>query len=168
MIHLVELPDWIDKPVPAAAVDEHHDAVGKLVVATQEVEAWLAFYACRLGASASYADAARLRATQLVVKIRQALEHVPAEDRDDLRSALRRTSATLDFRNAVVHAMPRRFEDGSRRQELELGPPPPEHFTIEMLIGAAFAAQSVADYFSSRVGIWPQADFDTSRGHSDR
>lgn len=163
----MELPDWIDKPVPDTAMKEHHDAVGKLVVATQEVEAWLAFFAYRLGASASYADAARLRATQLVVKIRQSIEHVPAEDRDDLRSALRRTSAILDFRNAVVHAMPTRFEDGSRRQELELHPPSPEHFTIAMLIGAAFAAQSVADYFSSRVGVWPQVPIDTSRGASN-
>ena len=149
-------------------MNEHDDAVGKLVVATEEVEAWLAFFAYRLGASVSYADAARLRATQLVVKIRQSVEHVPAEDRDALRSVLRRTSAILDFRNSVVHAMPRRFEEGLCRQEHELHPPPREHFTIEMLIGAAGAAQSVADYFSSRVGIWPQVPIDTSRGAATR
>ena len=149
-------------------MSEHHDAVGKLVIATQEVEAWLAFVACHLGASTSYAEAARLRATQLVVKIRQSVDHVPLGDRDDLRSALRRTASILDIRNAVVHAMPRRFEDGFLRQERELEPPTPEHFTVEMLIGAAFAAQSVADYFRWRVGSWPQVPIDTSRRASIR
>ena len=164
----MDLPDWIDKPVPNAAMDEHHDAVGKLVVAAQDVEAWLAFFAHRLGACASYAEAARFRATQLVVKIRQSVEHVPVGDRDDLRSALRRTSAILTFRNAVVHAMPRSFEDGSRRRESELHPPPRDQFTTEMLIGAALAAQSVADYFSLRATIWPQFPTDTLRGASNR
>lgn len=152
----MQLPAWIDEPVPAVDLDEHDDAVGKLVVATQELEAWLAFFTFRLGALPSYAESARLRATQQVVKIRQSVEKVPAQDRDELRAILRRTSAILDFRNAVVHAMYRRFEDGVRHQELQLQPPPHEHFTVEMLIGAAFAAQSVVEYFHSRVGVWPQ------------
>lgn len=156
----VQLPAWIDEPVPAVELDEHHDAVGKLVIATQELEVWLAFFTYRLGATPSYADSARLRATQQVVKIRQSVENVPAQDRDDLRAVLRRTSSILDFRNAVVHAMYRRYEDGVSRQEHRLQPPPREHFTVEMLIGAAFAAQSVVDYFHSRVGLWPQVPID--------
>ena len=108
----MKLPDWVDQPVPDVEVDRRDDAVGKLVVATQDVEAWLAFLAHRLGATASSAEAARLRATQLVVKVRQCVELVPEEDRADLRAVLRRTSSLLDFRNAVVHAMPRRFRTG--------------------------------------------------------
>jgi hypothetical protein len=83
-------------------------------------------------------------------------EPVPAVELDELRAILRRTSAILDFRNAVVHAMYRPFEDGGRHQKHLLQPPPREHFTVEMLVGAAFAAQSVVEYFHSRVGLWPQ------------
>jgi hypothetical protein len=156
IIALCNLPAWIDDPVPAVEVDEPHDAVGKLVVATQELEAWLAFFTYRLGALPSYAESARLRATQQVVKIRQSVEKVLAQDRDELRAILRRTSALLDFRNAVVHAMYRPLEDGVGHQEHPLQPPPREHFTVEMLSGAAFAARSVVEYFHSRVGLWPQ------------
>jgi len=45
----VKLPDWIDTPVPPVAVDETHDAIGKLVAATRDVESLLAFAAFRLG-----------------------------------------------------------------------------------------------------------------------
>ncbi|RYP88664.1 hypothetical protein EKO23_01880 [Nocardioides guangzhouensis] len=156
----MQMPAWIDTPVPAVGLEAHHDAVGRLVVATQEVEAWLAFISYRLGATPSYADSARLRATQLVVRLRQSASRVPAQDRDDLLSTLRRTSAILNFRNAVVHAMPRRFEDGALREEHQLQPPPSEHFPVEMLIGAALAAQSVAGYLQSKAGAWSQSFID--------
>ena len=115
----------------------------------------MALLAHRLGAAASPREAARLRATQLVVKIRQRVELVPPDDRVQLRAALRGISALLDLRNAVVHAMPPRFEAGAESQA-RLRPPPPETFATEELVGAALAGRAIAQYMDAHMSRWPQ------------
>ena len=147
------LPEWADKPVPTADLDVRDDAVGKLVVAVREVEAWLAVVAHLLGAAASPPEAARLRATQLVVKVRQRLDLVPSEDREDLRATLRTVSSLLALRNAVVHAMPRRFQRGDGREQ-DVRPPSAEEFTVEALVGAALAGRTVVAYFDRNAPRW--------------
>jgi len=72
-----------------------------------------------------------------------------------VKTVLRRCSAIFDFRNAIVHALPRRYDDGQVQQVWGLRPPTPEAFSREMLIGAAVAAGATSDYFRSRIHLWP-------------
>ena len=152
----MQLPDWIEQPVPPVDVDDTHDAIGKLVAASRDVESLLAFAAFRLGARRSYEEAARLRATQLIVKVRQSADHLPPQEYEEVKTVLRRCSAIFDFRNAVVHALPRRYDDGQVQEVWGLSPPPTEAFSREMLIGATFVAEDVSDYFRSRIHLWPR------------
>ena len=139
----MKLPDWIDTPVPPVAVDEGHDAIGKLVAATRDVESLLAFAAFRLGACPSYEEAARLRATQLIVKVRQSADHLPAREYEEVKTVLKRCAMIFDFRNAVVHALPRRYDNGQAHEVWGLSPPPLEAFPREVLIGAAFMSTAI-------------------------
>ena len=153
----MHISEWIDTPVPTVVVDETHDAIGKLATATREVESLLAFAAFRLGARPSYEEAARLRASRLVVKVRQSADHLPEPEREELTTVLRRCSAVLEFRNAVVHALPRRYTDGHAQEAWGLQAPTLEAFPRELLHGAAVAADAASDYFRSRIHLWPLA-----------
>jgi len=69
MIVGMQLPDWVEQPVPEYDVTPIHDAIGKFVLAFKRVEVWLANLHVQFGGEPTYIEADRRGVSALAARL---------------------------------------------------------------------------------------------------
>lgn len=153
----MDLPDWIDQPVPGYSLDPIHDAVGKLVQRCQVLETFLGLVAEQLTGRQPSG-----RPSDYLKDMRNHLDKIPEPDRHELAGELDVAEQVLKVRNTVVHGFWDSTYEGrhlatirTARWDRTAKDWAPLVFSRDLLIGSADRAHQIFLFLQSRSSHWP-------------
>jgi hypothetical protein len=156
----VQIPDWIDQPVPEYDLDPTHDAIGKFIRGSKGMEIWLGILYAR-HVDVSYEKASREPISKHI-NVLSGLDHLaPDEQRSEYQRAMRDAPRINDIRNGLVHGIGWSDGDLARTQRPDRSVKPDlghdwlvEDYTRELLIGAGRRAHAIGGFIQVEVMRW--------------
>ena len=162
----VQLPDWIEQPVPEYDLIPIHDAIGKFIRACKGMEIWLTILYSR-AQRVSYDKASRSFISKHIEALSEAAELAPEDHREEYLKAMRDAASIVALRNGVVHGIGWSEGDRARTHRPDRAYKPDveqDWLTVdydrELLIGAGRRANEISGFIQAEASRWPGFDYD--------
>jgi len=162
----MQLPDWVDQPVPEYPLTPKDDAIGKFVLACKGLEVWIAIQYVHFVDGMTYAAAMKVDISTQVDFLARHSELVPLTDRARYVDAMETAKQIIEFRNGVIHGIGWPNDENtawlSERPDRRAKQPIEEKtpwvnvvYSRELLIGAALKAKWIGGFLQSESSEWP-------------
>lgn len=164
MMTPVQLPDWVEQPVPEYELNPIHDAIGKFLIACKGMETWLTILYTDLGDAETFAAAERLGVGIQLERLTVLTQLVPERDRANYARAMTDAGHIVELRHGVIHGIgwpdtsetrwqTKRPTRGAKSQAGE------SWTTVDydrgLLIGAGRRAAAISGFIQTRAASWP-------------